>query len=235
MPAILGAMVGSSLPVNMNDFLKKLRMSALAVAVAPLCGCMTASEYQSAGVTSVRDGHFVSHYQMSARSRMVLQDSAHLLVVRSPADPWLMSKVKDGEKANRLLAQQVYARFRQWFAETRYQDDKPLSFEEALNLARQRQDDYLIYPELERWDDRGAPVVQRVLPGAGGIDHVSVVLRLVEADTGKTVNVWEIQGESGILTFFMDSPADLLGKPLADLAQRLSGHSALKDSSWQWF
>lgn len=189
-----------------------------------LVACMAASDMRGIASQGARDGGFVSHYRMTSRNRLVLQDTASFLVVAPPGEKQLHGDPELGERVNRYLAGRVYFHFRSHFARTVFNDERPLGFDEALGVARTQDRDYLIYAETLQWDDRGAMLVEDVLPGAGAPDRVVASLRLVEVATGRVVNAWDLSGDSGSLTFFMDSPAHLLDKPLADLVNRLSGH-----------
>lgn len=203
--------------------------------VLSLTGCVTPKDQQGLAMSGLRSWHFLATEDVLGRENWTLDNRAKFFVVIAPADSSLMPQQKDGAKINRHFAEQTYAHFRQWFPNIVFSDGIALSQQQALEQARQQGVDYLIYPQLERWDDAQAPGIGQILPGAGGIDHVAAIITLTDVATGRTLQNWELQGQSGLLTAFSDAPSRLVDESLTELAERLSGHASQKRRWAEWF
>ena len=214
--------------------ISKQMWSVILVALS-LAGCVTPADQQAMAMTGLRSWHFLATEDVLGRENWTLDNRAKFMIVSAPADSGLLAQQQDGAQINRHFAEQTYAHFRQWFPNTIFSEAVALTTQQALVQARLQGVNYLIYPQLERWDDEQAPGVGQMLPGAGGIDHVAAVITLMDVVSGRTLQNWELRGQSGLLTAFSDAPSRLVGESLTELAEKLSGHASQNRPWLEWF
>ncbi len=201
-----------------------------------ISGCVTPSDQQRFFSTNMSAWHFSAEEKVYGRENFALDNRARILVVPAKADAWLMQQGKDlGLKINLHFAQQTYAQLRIWFPNSIFLSQTPLSQAKALDQGRALGVEYLVYPQMEQWEDASGFGLGQRWPGSGGTDHAAAVLTLVDAVSGRPLQNWEIKGRSGLLTMFSDAPSRLVSNALAEWAQHLSGHSNQNTPWLQWF
>ncbi|MEF1289552.1 DUF4823 domain-containing protein [Vibrio sp. M260118] len=84
--------------------------------------------------------------------------------------------------------------------------NKPQDYAVALDFARSRKFDYLVYPTILHWEDRATEWSAKA-------DRIKVKMVVVEVKSGLVVKSGIIEGKSGLATFGGDKPQDLLPDP----------------------
>ncbi len=211
------------------------RYSSVLLLAVLLVACVAPSDQQSLMVEGLRSWHFLPDEQLSGRENFVLDNRAGILLGNMPADAWLLAQdQQDAQRINRHFAEQVYQHLRTWFPGTVYLD-QTMDLGAALQEAQKRGLDYVMLAQMESWQDRAAPGLGHILPGAGGIDTAAAVISLYDARTSRLLANWEIHGDSGLLTMMSDAPSRLLGQGLEEFGRRLSGHAQQGRRGLDWF
>jgi hypothetical protein len=100
----------------------------------------------------------------------------------------------------------------------------PESLAEALESARKASAEYLVYPEIIRWEDRATE-------WSGRRDQLQLKIDLIDLSTSRAVFSREITATGKWMSDGGDSPRDLLGEPLQQyvnaLFRRIEKPSAL--------
>lgn len=111
----------------------------------------------------------------------------------------------------------------------------PESFDYALNMARRRGADVLLFPQplywhdgLSDWTEIGrylrAPPAQR--EGAGFVrDRISLNLQLIQVSTGRILDNSLLLARSGLLTLYGDTPLGILSFTMDDYFENLALHN----------
>ncbi len=86
----------------------------------------------------------------------------------------------------------------------------------ALAEARERGARYLILPNILHWEDRATA-------WSGLPDRATVLLTVIEVETGAVLDTATIDGRSAIVTFLSETPQDLLREPIKQYARQVSG------------
>ena len=92
---------------------------------------------------------------------------------------------------------------------------------QALASAKQLHCDYALFITPSDWHEgRDLPLLEES-KGKTGIDKIRLAIQLVEVSSGDLLDQIDIQGKSGYLSFFGDTPGDLALAPLNQLARNL--------------
>jgi hypothetical protein len=92
---------------------------------------------------------------------------------------------------------------------------------QALASAKQLHFDYALFITPSDWHEgRDLPLLKES-KGKTGIDKVRLAIKLVEVSSGELLDQIDIQGKSGYLSFFGDTPGGLATVPLNQLARNL--------------
>lgn len=84
----------------------------------------------------------------------------------------------------------------------------------ALDSAKSKKVDYLVYPEILHWEDRSTE-------WSGKSDLVTIKIQILDVKSGETISAATIDGKSGLWTFGGDHPQDLLPTPIQEYFSKL--------------
>jgi hypothetical protein len=83
------------------------------------------------------------------------------------------------------------------------------SYTEALESAKEKNYDYLVFPTILHWEDRATE-------WSAISDKVQIKILIVDVNRDKTISSAIIDGKSGLATFGGDHPQDLLPEPIGE-------------------
>jgi len=90
----------------------------------------------------------------------------------------------------------------------------PETLEESLDHARSLNCQYVVFPTINKWQDR--PTEWTAVP-----DRLDLRIDLVAVDTGEVIRSTNIKGKSRLMTDGSDAPQDLLADPVDKFARAL--------------
>ena len=167
---------------------------ALALCLLSLTGCK--STYSEKNVTS--------------EAPPVLRNSSRVYIA-IPFDVSFKKTVAQG--SGKQTAQAIHAAF-SGYTRSAYLGKFPESIAEALDSARARNAEYLLYPNLLKWEDRATE-------WSGRRDQLKIKLDLIDLADSKVVFSREITATGRWMTDGGDSPNDLLDKPVEEYVNAL--------------
>ncbi|MEQ8832223.1 MAG: DUF4823 domain-containing protein [Alphaproteobacteria bacterium] len=88
--------------------------------------------------------------------------------------------------------------------------------DEALIMAREKGFRYLILPKIVHWEDRATA-------WSGLPDRATVLITVLDVETGDTLDTATIDGRSAIMTLISETPQDLLREPIKQYARQVTG------------
>lgn len=141
--------------------------------------------------------------------------------VAIPFDASFKKTVAQG--SGKATAQTFYAAFSRYIKAT-FLGLGPESLDEALDSARRRSAEYLVYPNISQWEDRATE-------WTGRRDALTLKVDLIDLSTSKVVFSREIQARGKWMSDGGDTPTDLLAQPAEQyvnaLFRRIERPSAL--------
>lgn len=150
-----------------------------------------------------------------------LINSENRIYVANPFDASFKGTVAQG--SGKQTGQALYTAFNR-YAKGVYMGKFPESLAQALESARKYNADYLVYPNLIRWEDRATE-------WSGRRDRLGVKIDLLDSNSGQLVFSREITATGKWMTDGGDTPADLLAQPCEEyvnaLFRRIEKPSAL--------
>ena len=168
----------------MNAFYRNFLFALIMAAV--LCGC--SSTYSEKNVTNA--------------TPPILRSTSRIYVA-IPFDASFKEKVAQG--SGKSTAQAFFAAFSKHIKST-YISAVPESLDEALDSARRRNAEYLLYPNIVRWEDRATE-------WSGRRDQLELKVDFIDLSTSRVVFSREISATGKWMTDGGDTPNDLLGQP----------------------
>lgn len=133
------------------------------------------------------------------------------IYVAIPFDASFKEKVAQG--SGKATAQAFYAAFARHIKGT-YISRNPESLDEALDSARQIGAQYLVYPNILRWEDRATE-------WSGRRDRLQLKVDLIDLSTSRVAFSREISATGKWMTDGGDTPIDLLGEPAEEFVNAL--------------
>lgn len=106
-----------------------------------------------------------------------------------------------------------------------YLSRAPESLSEALENARRAKLDYVLYPSIQKWEDRATE-------WSGRRDRIGLKADLVDAATGQIAFSREIEGTGKWMTDGGDSPKDLLDTPAEQYVNSLFRRVEKPSAMW---
>ena len=88
------------------------------------------------------------------------------------------------------------------------------TLEEGVEQAKARGFTHYIHPTILHWEDRATE-------WSGKRDKISILIQVVDAGSGQTIDSTTLNGKSKLATFGGDHPQELLPEPLAGYAAGL--------------
>ena len=132
-------------------------------------------------------------------------------------------KEKVAQSSGKATAQAFYAAFSRYIKGT-YISRTAESLEESLESARRFNAEYLVYPNILKWEDRATE-------WSGRRDRMELKVDLIDLSTSQVVFSREITATGKWMSDGGDTPADLLGTPAEQyvnaLFRRIERPSAL--------
>jgi hypothetical protein len=101
----------------------------------------------------------------------------------------------------------------------------PESVSEGLDSARQMNAEYLLYPNIIKWEDRATE-------WSGRRDRLELKIDLIDLNDSKVVFSREISGTGKWMTDGGESPNDLLEQPIEEYANALFRRIQKPSSLW---
>jgi hypothetical protein len=144
------------------------------------------------------------------------------IYIAIPFDATFKKSVAVG--SGKATAQALYAAFAR-YSKGVYIGPRPESMSEALETARKYSADYLVYPNIIRWEDRATE-------WSGRRDRLELKVDLVDPKTSALVFSRNIQGTGKWMTDGGDTPTDLLPQPCDEFANALFRHVEKPSALW---
>jgi hypothetical protein len=138
----------------------------------------------------------------SAEPPPILRSSSRVYVA-IPFDATFKKSVAQG--SGKTTGQAYYAAFSRYIKGT-FLGLGAESLDEALDSARRRRAEYLVYPNILQWQDRATE-------WSGRRDALHLRVDLIDLSTSKVVFSREFEARGKWMTDGGDSPTDLLGEP----------------------
>lgn len=161
-----------------------------------------------------------SEKNLSSESPPILRTTSRVYIA-VPFDASFKEEVSQG--SGKSTAQAFFAAFSRHIRST-YISPVPESLTEALDSARQRNAEYLLYPNIVRWEDRATE-------WSGRRDRLELKVDFIDLSTSRVVFSREITATGKWMTDGGDTPNDLLTQPAQQyvnaLFRRIERPSAL--------
>ena len=178
---------------------------------ALLTSCASVDEWYD---ESARSTMLTDNYHLNRMNIWTLPLDSRIYVATEPMHTRSVLKLKISESAffafNSVFGFVTHAK-------------TPASYDDSLRMARKAGFEYVLYPKLifsqdtiSTWEE-----VQTEDRKPFGIDQARIQLILAQTN-GYVVDVVNIAGRSGLLTFYADQPLDLIEKPIAKYALALA-------------
>jgi hypothetical protein len=133
------------------------------------------------------------------------------IYIAIPFDSSFKEKVAQG--SGKATGQVFFAAFSRYIRST-YISRAPESLNEALDSARRMNAEYLVYPEIRKWEDRATE-------WTGRRDRLELKVDLIDLSTSRVAFSREISVTGKWMTDGGDSPNDLLTEPAEQFVNAL--------------
>lgn len=190
--------------------------------VVCLAGCMKPSDLADGTVGYLRDAGFLDHSHTQRMGNWRIQADSFVFI----AQGFFVPPGSAYPRPN-VVAEEAFNSFVEYFPRVR-RAPGPMGLDDAMAAAREAGADYLLYTRFAAADDRIGTVEEWEDQGEWGrlgLDSGVIELMLLEVGNGFLVDTARIRSRGGFLTFYDNSPQDLIGPPLLDYARHLIGFS----------
>lgn len=199
-----------------------MKIWSLIAATFVLSGCMKVSDMAEGARYQLRDVGVLDHSETVRSASWRLQPDSFIYIAQGHFVP-----PGDAYPRPNVVAEEAFKGFVEYFPLVR-RAPEPAGLEEALNQAASAGAHYLLYTRFAAADDRIGSFDelddQRALDRLG-VDTSVIQLMLIETGTRYLVDTARIRSRGGLLNIYDATPQLLLGPPLRDYAQRLTGLS----------
>lgn len=197
-----------------------MRNLILLPALLLLSACMSVSDMANESIYQLRDAGVLDHSQTRRADPWRLQQDSKIYIAQGFFHPR-----GDASPPPNVVAEEAFKGFIDYFPYVR-RAQGPLGLKQARQEAVEHGAHYLLYARFANADDRIGTVeewedqeeVDRL-----GVDSSVIQLTLLELNTGYLVDTATIRSRGGLLTFYDETPEDLLGPPLREYARSLQG------------
>lgn len=200
-----------------------MRQVILIVVAMALASCMQVSGLTAQAEYHLRDVGLLNHSETKRSNNVRLQADSFIYISQDQFIP-----LGYPPAYSNVVAQETFNAFIEYFPRLS-RAPEPLSYEQALQAARQAGAHYLLYMRFAQGNDRignWEEYKARQETGARlGVDRGAIHLMLVELGNGYLVDTVNIRNRGGFLTFHNNKPEDLIRPPLRQYARRLLGLS----------
>jgi len=179
-----------------------------------LSGCANIGDWYDESYSYARSTRLTDHYQLSRMNVWTLPLDSRIYVATEPMNTKSVLKMKISESA--------YLAFNSVFGFVT-RAEKPASYDDSLRQAKKAGFEYILYPKLihsqdtvSTWEEAQAKQRKPL-----GLDQAVIQLILAQTN-GYVVDIVNISGQSGLLTFYADQPLDLIKAPISDYALALA-------------
>lgn len=200
-----------------------MRSLVLLLALMALGGCMKVSDMGEEVRDQMSDVGLLDHSNTTRTLSIRLQPDSFIFIGQGAFIP----PGKGPQPLQNVVAEEAFKSFIEYFPLVR-RAQGPLGLEDAIAEARSVGADYVLYTRFARTDDRigntddwyDYQALDRL-----GLDSGVVQMMLIETSTRYLIDTARIKSRGGLLTFYDNSPQDLLAAPMREYARSLLGMS----------